>query len=163
MKTFSKTSDGPEADPQQITGNEFTNSNVTKKPGRHVKMRLTLLATFAITLTSLLMSACEEEPTYGNYPTPTLPPTYPMVIRNMYPSVGAPGSTVAIIGENFGDSNSNNSVTFGSSYAEILNIAYGVINVRVPMDIPEGDYTISVSSNGQSADAPRVFTVAKTQ
>ena len=107
------------------------------------------------------MTACDDEPEYLNYLLPLFRPPYPMVIRNMYPSAGAPGSTVAILGENFGTSASDNFVTFGSSYAEILYVTYGVINVRVPMGIPEGDYTISVSSNGQTADAPRVFTVTK--
>lgn len=161
MKTFSITPDGPKTEPQQITGQEFTNSNASAKASSYLKRKLTLLATLAITLAASLMTACEEEPYYSTSPAPTLPPTYPMVIRNMYPAAGAPGSTVAILGENFGTTASDSYVVFGSSYAEILYITYGVINVRVPMDIPEGDYRISVSSNGQTADAPRVFSVIK--
>ena len=34
------------------------------------------------------------------------------VIRSIYPSAGAPGSTVAIYGENFGPTSSYNYVTF---------------------------------------------------
>ena len=79
----------------------------------------------------------------------------------MYPSAGAPGTTVAILGENFGTSELDNQVTFGPAYAEILYVSYGVINVRVPIDLPEGDYMINVSSNGQVADSPRAFTVIK--
>ena len=160
MKTFSKTLDGTGTEPQQITEHEVTTAS--KKASSYLKRKLTLLATLAVILASFLMTACEDEPEYyRSYPTPTLPPPSPMVISNMYPSAGAPGSTVAILGENFDTSTSDNYVTFGSSYAEILYVTYGVINVRVPMDIPEGDYTISVSSNGQSADAPHVFSVIK--
>jgi hypothetical protein len=159
MKTFSKTIDVPETEPQQITEHEVRNIPAKKNASSHLKRKLTLLTTFAVVLASLLMTACEEEPTYYKYSGPTLPSTTPMVIRNMYPSVGAPGSTVAIIGENFGTSASDNYVAFGSSYAEILYITYGVISVRVPEDLPEGDYMINVSSNGQSADAPRAFSV----
>ncbi|HXR79563.1 MAG TPA: IPT/TIG domain-containing protein [Saprospiraceae bacterium] len=115
--------------------------------------------TFAITLAAFLMTACDDEPDYRNYTTPTLPPTYPMVIRSMFPSAGAPGSTVAILGENFGESAEENYVAFGSTYADILYVTYGVINVRVPMGIPDGDYRINISCNGQSAEAPSVFRV----
>jgi hypothetical protein len=160
MKTFLKNVDGPETEPQQIMGHELHDNNASEKGSSHLKSKLTFLVTLAITFAAFLMTACEDEPEYSNY-TPTLPPTHQMVIRNMYPSAGAPGSTVAILGENFGTSASDNHVLFGSSYAEILYITYGVINVRVPMDIPEGEYRITVSSNGQSADSPRVFTVMK--
>ena len=159
MKTFLTTIDGPETVPQQIKGHEPNDNNASEKGNSYLKGKLTFLVTLAITLAAFLMTACEDEPEYS-YSTPTLPPTYPMVIRNMYPSAGAPGSTVDILGENFGTTASDNSVVFGSSYAEILYVTYGVIKVRVPMGIPEGDYRITVSSNGQSADAPSVFTVS---
>jgi len=160
MKTFSKTLDGTGTEPQQITEHELTTAS--KKASGHLKRRLTLLATFAVVLASFLITACEDEPEYyRSYPSPTVATTSPMVINNMFPSTGAPGSTVAILGENFDTSTSDNYVTFGSSYAEILYVTYGVINVRVPMNIPDGDYSIRVSSNGQSADAPHVFSVIK--
>ena len=178
MKTSSNTNDSPEAKHQQITGHDLTDNNASTKANGdflkehddseissnqtfNIRKRLTLLITLAIALAAFLMSACDDEPEYYKSVPPTLPPTSPMVIRNMYPSVGAPGSTVAILGENFGTSESNNFVTFGSSYAEILYVTYGVINVRVPIDIQEGEYRISVSSNGQYADAPRTFSVVK--
>ena len=159
MKTFSKTLDGAGTEPQQITEHEV--NAAPKKASSYLKGKLTLLATFAVILASFLITACEDEPDYGNNLPPTLPPTYPMVIRNMYPSAGAPGATVAIFGENFGTSELDNHVTFGPSYAEILYVSYGVINVRVPMDIPEGDYIINVSSHGEAADSPRAFRVTK--
>ena len=160
MKTFSKTLDGSGIDPQQITGREVTTAS--KKASSYIKGKLTLLATLFVILASFLMSACEDEPEYyRTYPTPTIAPPSPMVISNLFPSAGAPGSTVAILGGNFDTSTSDNFVTFGSSYAEILYVTYSEITVRVPMDIPEGDYTISVSCNGQVADAPHVFSVIK--
>ena len=47
---------------------------------------------------------------------------------------------MAILGENFDALSSDKYVLFGSSYAEILYITPHAINVRVPVDIPEGDY-----------------------
>jgi hypothetical protein len=160
MKTFSKTFDSTGIAPQQIT--EHVVTTASKKASGYLKRKLTLLASLVVILASFLMTACEDEPKYyRSYPTPTIAPTSSMVISNLYPSAGAPGSTVAIQGENFDTSTSDNYVTFGSSYAEILYVTYSVINVRVPMDVPEGDYTIRVSSNGQSADAPHLFSVIK--
>ena len=160
MKTFSKTLDGTGTEPQQITDHEITTAS--KKASGYLKRKLTFLGTLVVILAAFLMTACEDEPEYyRSYPTPTLPAPSPMVISNMYPSAGAPGSTVAILGGNFDTSAADNYVTFGSSYAEILYISPHAINVRVPRDIPEGDYRISVSSNGQSAVAPRAFTVIK--
>ena len=179
MKTSSNTLDGPERGPKQITGHESTGNNASEKASSNflrehnnreissrqifnLRKKLTPLITLAIILAAFLTTACEDEPEYyRSYPTPALPSPAPMVISNMYPSAGAPGSTVAILGENFDTSTSDNYVSFGPSYAEILSVAHGVINVRVPMDIPEGKYRISVSSNGQSADAPHVFSVTK--
>jgi IPT/TIG domain-containing protein len=156
MKTFSKTLDGTETEPQQITKHEVTTAS------KKARGYLTHLATLAVVLASFFMTACEPEPEYsGSYPTPVFHAPPPMVINNMYPSAGAPGSTVAILGENFDTSTSDNYVTFGSSYAEILYVTSHVINIRVPMDTPQGDYSIRVSSNGQTADAPHLFSVIK--
>jgi hypothetical protein len=179
MKTSSGTFDSPDAKPQQISEHtlsensasekvssyffkEHDNSEISSNQIFNLKKNLVLLMTLAITLAAFLMTACEDEPEYyRTYPTPTVPPPAPMVISNLYPSAGAPGSTVAIQGENFDTSTSDNYVTLGSSYAEILYVTYGVINIRVPMDIQEGDYRIRVSSNGHSADAPQVFSVIR--
>jgi hypothetical protein len=161
MKTFSKKLDCPERDPQQITGQEFMNVDTSEKACSYLKRKLTFLMALAITLGAFLMTACDDEPDYRNYTTPTLPPTYPMVIRSMFPAAGAPGSTVAILGENFGESPDDNYVVFGSNYADVLYVTYGVINIRVPMGIPEGDYRINITSNGQSCEAPSAFRVTK--
>jgi len=159
MKTFSKTLESTGTEPQQITEPEVTTAS--KKASGYIQRKLMLLATLTVILASFSMTACDDEPEYyRSYPSPTVL-TPPMVINNMYPSAGAPGATVAILGENFDTSTSDNYVTFGSSYAQILYVTSHVMNVRVPMDIPAGDYTIRVSSNGQSADAPNVFSVLK--
>ena len=50
MKTFSKTLDGPETEPQQITGHEFTNIDASEKVSSYLKRKLTFLVTLAITL-----------------------------------------------------------------------------------------------------------------
>ena len=60
MKNSSKTLDGPETKPQQITGQEFTNSIPSKKANGYQKRKLTLLVTLAITFAAFLMSACER-------------------------------------------------------------------------------------------------------
>ena len=159
MKTFSKTLDGTGTEPQQITGHEITAAS--EKASGYLKRKLTFLGTLAVILASFLTTACEDEPKYyRSYPTRPCSPL-PLVISGMYPSAGAPGSTVAILGGTFDTSAPDNYVTFGSFYAEIVDITYSVINVRVPMDVPEGDYRISVSSNGQSADSPDLFSVIK--
>jgi len=162
MKTLLKKLDGPETEPQQITGHEFSDVNASKKASSHLTRKLTFLLTLTITFAAFLMTACDDggvKPCTNCPPPP--PPPDQMVIRSMFPSAGAPGSTVVILGENFGTSDSNNYVLFGSSYAEILHIADGIIRVRVPMGIPEANYRINVSSNGQSADAPQLFSVIK--
>ena len=119
MKTFSKTLDDTGTEPQQITEHEVTTAS--KKANGYLTRKLTLFATLAVIFASFLMTACEDEPEYyRSYPSPTLATPSPMVINKMFPSAGAPGSTVAILGENFDTSTSDNYVTFGSSYAEIL-------------------------------------------
>ena len=187
MKTFSKRIDIPETESQQITGYEFPDNSPEEKvssyfskehqtseisPNQIVnfKKKLTLLITLAIALAAFLMSACEEDPKpcstcSVSYPAPDPKPSPDPVaqfaIRSIHPTDGTPGSTVTIILENFTDSNVDNHVSFGSSYAEIIYARYGMINVRVPMDLPYGDYKVTVRSHGQMASAPDEFKVIK--
>lgn len=187
MKTFSKIIGSPETESQQITGYEFTDNspeekvsgyfskehqNIEMSPNEifHFKKKLTLLITLAIALAAFLMTACEDDPKPCNTcsvsypapgPRPTPDPVAQIAIRSMHPTDGAPGSTVTIILENFTDSNVDNHVSFGSSYAEIIHARYGMINVRVPMDLPYGDYKVTVRSHGQMASAPGEFKVIK--
>ena len=55
MKNSSNTLDGPDAKPQQITGQEFTNSIPSKKANGYQTRKLTLLVTLAITFAAFLM------------------------------------------------------------------------------------------------------------
>ena len=117
--------------------------------------------TFALLFTAaFLMSACEDDD-----PT-VIPTTYSsepaMVIRSFYPTAGAPGITVAIFGENFGATNSSNFVRFDSAEAEVLNVGHGMLQVRVPRNLPNGTYAINIIADGKVASSPTLFRVMNT-
>ena len=185
MKTSSNTLDAPEAKPQQITARELTDNNASDNASGYflkehdnseissgqifiVKKKLTLLVTLVIALAAFLMTACDDDPDFCSNcssPYPASPPapapdsTPAISIRSIYPTDGEPGSTVNIILENFTDSNVDNHVAFGSTFADIIHARYGMITVRVPMDLPYGDYKITVRSHGQIATSPNEFKV----
>ena len=119
-----------------------------------------------LTLAALVISACDDENPVGPRPLPTpttqTNTTPEPVIYSVYPSVGAPGSTIAILGANFSPALTNNYVMFGSTHAEITYVGYGVLSARVP-NLPDGDYEIKVTAEGQVRTAPQMFTVAKSQ
>jgi hypothetical protein len=190
MKTSSKTLDGPEAKPQHITGHDLTDNNASEKASSYFlkehhksemssnqiftfKKKLALLITLAIALAAFLMTACGPDPepcincvTPPPIPAPDpTPPTDQIAIRSINPSAGAPGSRVTIILENFSEPGSDHHydqyVTFGPSYAETIYARYGMIIVRVPMDLKDGDYPVSIRSNGQIVRAPSEFKVIK--
>jgi len=116
---------------------------------------------FAFAIVASLMSACDDTDT-GPTTLPMPVPSTDTSIRSVYPSEGAPGSTVAIFGENFGPTSSHNYVTFDAVSADITYVGYGVINVTVPEGLANGDYTIIVNVEGQVAQAPRTFTVTNS-
>ena len=119
-----------------------------------------------LTLAALLFSACDDENPVSPRPTPTHPAQTNAKpepeIYSVHPSAGAPGSTVAILGANFGPALSNNYVMFGSTSAEITYVGYGVIRTRVP-NLPEGDYEIYVTADGQARRAPQMFAIDNSQ
>ena len=124
-----------------------------------MKNQIALVLTFV----ALLMTACNDTdpgPATTNVPLPY--PSTEAAIRSIYPDAGAPGSTVAIFGENFGPTSSYNVVTFGSVSAEITYVGDGVINVLVPENLADGDYTIYLNAEGQLMSAPRMFTVTNS-
>ena len=127
-----------------------------------MKNQLALVLTFA----ALLVSACDDENPVSPRPTPTPPAqtnaTPEPVIYSIYPSAAAPGTTVAILGANFGPEFSDNHVAFGSSAAEIIYVGYGVLSVRVP-NLPDGDYEINVTSDGHTRRAAQMFTITSSQ
>lgn len=167
MKTFLKKLDGPETEPQQITGHEFhefIDNYASKKASSYLKMKLTFLVTLAITLAAFLMTACDDDSkicTGCPNPPPPPPPADTLIIRSMYPSAGAPGTEVTIMVENFNNSAADHYVTFGSSFAEIIYFSYGMLTVNVPMDLEDGEYPVNIRSNGQIADAPLKFKVIR--
>ena len=110
----------------------------------------------AFALMALLFSACNDENSV--IPGPPPPPAPEAIIRSVYPNAGAPGSTVAIFGENFGPTISENYVTFSSSTAEVTYVSEGMLTVIVPT-IEDGDYEITVYTGGQVRRAPQMFTV----
>ena len=113
---------------------------------------------FALAIVASLISACDDtDPVPTTIPIPV--PSSDAIIRSVYPSAGAPGSTVAIFGENFGPTSSHNYVSFDAVGADITYVGYGVINVTVPEGLANGDYTITVNAEGQVAAAPSTFTV----
>ena len=113
---------------------------------------------FALAIVASLISACDDnDPVPTTIPIPV--PSADAIIRSVYPSAGAPGTTVAIFGENFGPTSSHNYVSFDAVGADITYVGYGVINVTVPEGLANGDYTITVNAEGQVAAAPSTFTV----
>ncbi len=185
METLLKTLDGPESKHQDMKGHEFTRNDGREKAAAFFfkKIGTSVIAlnqisnllnyydmqkqlALVLTLIAFFMTACEDEhvdPTGGRNPNDTIPPitqTIPPVrINAIYPNAGPSGSTVAIFGENFGASTSDNYVTFDSTDAEILYVREGMLSVRVPMNLAEGNYSINVSANGRVASAPRMFSV----
>ena len=115
-----------------------------------------------LTLVALSMTACDDnDPSPAAY-APMPAPSTETVIRAIYPTTGASGSTVAIYGENFGPTSSYNFVTFDSVPADITSVGDGIINVLVPENLPAGDYTINVNAEGQLSSAPHSFTVTSS-
>lgn len=114
-----------------------------------------------LTLAAFLISGCDDEnprPVSQYQPQPRPEP----IINSLYPNAGPSGTTVSIIGENFSPEISDNYVGFGPTYAEITYVGYGILNVRVP-DLPDGDYEINVTTDGQVRSAPMMFTIISSQ
>jgi hypothetical protein len=120
-------------------------------------MKKQLVLVFAATL--LFASACEQSDpqptTYRN----TYQSQPPLSINSFYPKAAPSGSSVAIFGENFGSTISDNLVTFDSVRAEVTQVQPGFMVVKVPMNLRPGDYTINLSANGQTVTSPSVFSV----
>jgi hypothetical protein len=129
-----------------------------------MKKQIVIFLTFVVAL----MTACNETdpgPSIPLNPVTYPPPAYSMVpiIRSVYPSVGAPGTTISIFGENFGPTISHNYVTFDSISADITHIEYGVLTVQVPENLPDGEYTINLDAEGYRSSAPSIFKVTNGQ
>jgi hypothetical protein len=117
--------------------------------------------TLVLTLVVSLMTACDNtDPVPNNNMKPV--PSPEAIIRSVYPSAGAPGSTVAIFGENFGPTISQNYVTFDSVSADVTYAGYGILNVIVPENLADGSYTINLNTDGRMTSAPSIFTVTNS-
>lgn len=111
-----------------------------------------------LTLSTLLFTACEKDyvaPT--PIPTPGVPPPS---ISSFYPESGAGGTVVAIFGANFGESISENYVTFNGMDSPVMQVQQGVITARVPMHLAVGDCQVNVSVRGQTVTSPKTFKVS---
>jgi len=116
---------------------------------------------FVLTVSVLSMTSCYEEPVRPNYKGVQADPTAvkKIGISSFYPEAGKGGSTIAIFGENFGATKGDNNVTFGGQYAEIIDAQSAILVVRVPMNLKEGSYVVSVSANGGTAEGGSAFKV----
>jgi IPT/TIG domain len=110
---------------------------------------------FVLAIATLSFTSCEED-----HVKVTNPGYSPVTkISSFYPESGEGGTVVAIFGENFGPSISDNHVTFNGMYSEVTQVQTGTIMVRVPLNIPQGDYQINVSALGQTVTSTRTFKV----
>jgi hypothetical protein len=112
-----------------------------------MKKQLTLV----LALSMMLVTACDD----GIYPDDTTllskrEPSPQIVISSIFPESAAWGEPVTIFGQNFGATIGENNVTFGGAYAEITEVQRGIIVVRVPKNLAQGDYSIILSANGQT-------------
>ena len=109
------------------------------------------------------MTACDDTdpgPTRTTTSTTIMSiPSSVVTIHSVYPSAGAPGSTVAIFVEIFDPAISYSYVTFDSSSGEITHVGNGAVHVLVPENLAAGDYTISLHAGGRVISAPGKFTV----
>ena len=113
-----------------------------------------------LTLSSLIMTACEEDPALNkSIPSGNVNAGSSPLINSFHPKSAKPGATVVIFGQNFGPAISDNDVTFDSAFAEIKEIHSGTLIVTVPMHLSQGTYIINVSTRGARASAPEPFTV----
>lgn len=121
-------------------------------------MKKQLILILAVTTFSL--TGCEED-----YVNPSFvkvldsEQTLVTSIRSFYPDSGAGGSVVTIFGENFGASISDNIVTFNGINSDILQVQLGKIDVRVPLNLAQGDYRITLSTPSQSVTSSKAFKV----
>ncbi len=110
-------------------------------------------------IAALSLSGCNDDP--QDYPIVQSPsPGTSPAISSFQPESGQGGISVAIFGENFGPTPADNYVTFNGAYSEVVQAQSGIIVVRVPMNLPQGDYTINVITGGQTVTSPKPFKVS---
>ncbi|CAN5518141.1 hypothetical protein BH23BAC1_BH23BAC1_15220 [soil metagenome] len=132
-------------------------------------MKKQLILAFA--LSTLLLSACEELPLEPNFtPKSEKANTFKAInITSFYPESAISGSEIAIYGENFGATITDNFVTFnypGSEEtetgwsSELIQVPHaGMVLIRIPQNLNPGEYTISLHSNGQTSRSKKPFKI----
>ncbi|CAN5179266.1 hypothetical protein BH23BAC1_BH23BAC1_48660 [soil metagenome] len=116
------------------------------------KPLILLLAVFTFSLV-----ACDEEPPNPTKKTAVEPKL--ITITSFSPESVKSGAEIAIYGENFGKTISENYVTFDGWDAEVLQVPYeGMVLVRVP-SLAAGDYTVSVNANGLTGTSSKALKV----
>ena len=116
----------------------------------------------ALAITTLSLTSCDEGP--------TITPNWknengakPIAITSFYPESGEGGILLSIFGENFGTSVSGSYVTFNGIDAEVLQVRPGTVTVRVPLNLAQGDYEISLSARGQRVTSITAFKVTGSE
>ncbi len=97
--------------------------------------------------TMFLLTSCDEETLRSSKPVPE------PIITSFYPQTIVGGEPVVIFGQNLGESLTDNYVTLNGEYAEVTHVQHGAVVVRIPMNLPPGDYTIRLTVRGESATA----------
>ena len=115
-----------------------------------------------LAITTLSLTSCDEDP--------TVIPAWkndggakPIAITSFYPESGEGGIIVYIFGENFGASVSDSNVTFNGIYSEVLQVRPGIVTVRVPLNLAQGDYEINLSARGQRVTSTTSFKVTGSE
>jgi hypothetical protein len=108
-----------------------------------------------LSVATLLLTACEGETVVPrNYEYGPEP-----VITSFYPESIVGGSPMVIFGENFGATLADNHVTLNGEYAEVTHAQPGGVVVRIPMNLPPGDYIIRLTAREKSATAAKSCTL----
>ncbi|CAN5328748.1 hypothetical protein BH23BAC1_BH23BAC1_43780 [soil metagenome] len=122
-------------------------------------MKKLLIFVFAICTLSFI--ACDNNDDEAVIPK-TSESAPPVTITSIYPESAKSGTDVAIFGENFGETVTDNYVTLNGWDAEIVQVPYqGMVLVRIPLSLQPGNYTIRLSAHGQTCSAPKYLKVVE--
>ena len=114
----------------------------------------------ALTLSVFVLTRCEEGPTVPSWKNNG--GAKPISISSFYPESGEGGIVVTIFAENFTAVISDTFVTFDGTKADVLQVQPGMITVRVPLSLVQGDYQVAVSAQNQTATSLTTFRVNDT-
>lgn len=112
-----------------------------------------LLAFVAITFFSI---SCKNNDNPGSPSVPAVIALSPS-ITSLSPDVGAEGTEVVILGENFGNNNNGIEITFGSKVAEIIKKSNTELKVKAPSGLNGVAVSLAVTVNGKRSNT-KTFT-----